>query len=582
MRKTATTIGLIGALFFVSCSTNKKLNTQQTLLNEFSDGEISYKDQFKFKSLFLEAQRLEALEEYEKCCALIEQCLTIDPASADAHYEMAQLYLIVGRTEDALFHAQKSHRLNPNNLWALELLAVLYRSSGDYLGEINSYKELIKIKPSNEEYEYLLAEAYSVSGNYKKAISTYNKIEEKIGVNKDLSIIKEKLYISMGDLNAAAGELQKLIEAFPKEVQFQLMLAELYQANNFEEKAIRIYKEILSDNKDNYPANIAMAEHFRIKQDYESGFKHLNVCFDNPEIDLAIINQILNTYFQLTISEEKYAPMFLSLLEKAIKYYPTEGAFQALLGDYYLMINEKKTAYNGYENALNLGVTEFLICYHYLLLGLELQDYDAVSKMGFKSIELHPVQPSLYLFTGIACSMNDKKREALSVLNKGLNYVVNNSALKAEFYSSLGEIYNELYEYKLSDESYEQSLLLDPNNAAVLNNYSYYLSLRSSSLEKAEKLSSRSLELAPNEASYQDTYGWILFKQGRFIESEKWIKKALEGQKKANHIIIEHYGDVLYMLDEKKKAQEYWKKAQDAGGDSEQLIQKAREGILFE
>ncbi|MCS5662926.1 MAG: hypothetical protein NZ604_01390, partial [Flavobacteriales bacterium] len=132
-----------------------------------------------------------------------------------------------------------------------------------------------------------------------------------------------------------------------------------------------------------------------------------------------------------------------------------------------------------------------------------------------------------------------------------------------------------------SDANYEKSLALIPENPIVLNNYSYYLSLRSKDLEKAERLSKQCVELSPGEPTYQDTYGWILYKSGRFVEAEKWIKKAIEGGGNSSET-LEHYGDILFQMDRKAEALKYWKKAKQVGGNSELLNKKAREGILYE
>lgn len=85
----------------------------------------------------------------------------------------------------------------------------------------------------------------------------------------------------------------------------------------------------------------------------------------------------------------------------------------------------------------------------------------------------------------------------------------------------------------------------------------------------------------PNQATYQDTYGWILYKLGRFSEAEIWLKKAIEGEEN-NAVILEHYGDVLFQLNRPKEAIEYWEKAKKAGGTSGALIQKIQEGQLYE
>ncbi len=78
-----------------------------------------------------------------------------------------------------------------------------------------------------------------------------------------------------------------------------------------------------------------------------------------------------------------------------------------------------------------------------------------------------------------------------------------------------------------SDKAYDKALAMEPDNAGTLNNYAYYLSVRNEQLEKAERMSKRSLELAPGAATYMDTYAWILFREEKYAEARIWIEKAL-------------------------------------------------------
>ena len=574
-------------LFFViiclgACSSIKTVSQKSdTQLNAYTDGDISYKNQFRFKSMFFESQRLEALEEFDKAAALMEQCLSIDPFNADAHYEMAMLYVAIERIEDALFHAKKSSELNPNNEWVTQLLSQLYQISGNIDGELNAYKDLIRKDPSNIEYLFLLATAYSKNGSYKKAIQVYNEIESKTGVSEELSVTKEYLYITMGNVDLAAAEIMKLIAAFPNEIRFLGMLAELYQANNLTEKSIAIYNDILKLEPKNSAANVALAEYYRVSNNHLKAFDYLTFCFDNDVFDLQTVFQILSSYFQMAIDEQKYLEPLLSLLDKALVNHPNEAPFHVLSGDVYFLLNDSKKAFEAYEKSLDFGVTDFLIWNRCLILGVELQEYDRVYKNGVRAIELHPIQPTLYLFTGFAASYNKEYEKAITFFNKGLNYVVNNRPLKAEFYNYLGDAYHFFGNDKKSDECYEKSLDLIPDNVVVLNNYSYYLSLREKDLEKAERMSKQCVELSPNQPSYQDTYGWVLYKLKRFNEAKEWLQKAVEGGGKSP-VVIEHYGDVLYQLNQKKEALEYWKKAKNTGGDSELLYKKVSEGVLYE
>ena len=93
----------------------------------------------------------------------------------------------------------------------------------------------------------------------------------------------------------------------------------------------------------------------------------------------------------------------------------------------------------------------------------------------------------------------------------GIEFVIDNEMLLLEFYSSLADIYHAKKEYRLSDSLYEKALEINAENVMVLNNYSYYLSLRKVNLEKAKEMSFKCNNIEIDNGTYQDTYAWILY-----------------------------------------------------------------------
>jgi Tfp pilus assembly protein PilF len=74
----------------------------------------------------------------------------------------------------------------------------------------------------------------------------------------------------------------------------------------------------------------------------------------------------------------------------------------------------------------------------------------------------------------------------------------------------------------------------------VLNNYAYYLSLRNEKLDKAEEMSKKSNEIDRDNASYNDTYGWILYGLGKYEDAKLWLEKAIANGASENAVILEH------------------------------------------
>ena len=147
----------------------------------------------------------------------------------------------------------------------------------------------------------------------------------------------------------------------------------------------------------------------------------------------------------------------------------------------------------------------------------------------------------------------------------------------------LGDSYHALNDFKSSDDFYEKALILNPKNIYVLNNYGYYLSLRSERLERAAELSLKANELEPNQSNYQDTYGWILYKQKKYEEAKEWLEKAVNGGGGGNGVILEHLGDIYFQLKKTDEAMLYWEKAKGKAGVTEFLDKKINfyDGLPF-
>ena len=185
-----------------------------------------------------------------------------------------------------------------------------------------------------------------------------------------------------------------------------------------------------------------------------------------------------------------------------------------------------------------------------------------------------PNQPSSYYFNGLAKGRQHKNKEAVEVLNAGLKLIVDDKKMEADFYSALGDAYNEMKEYIKSDESYDKALERDNKNVTVLNNYAYYLSLRGENLAKADSMSKLSNTIVPDNDSYEDTYGWILYMEKKYEEAKLRLDKAISHGGDKSSTILEHMGDVLYRLGKTENAMDYWKRAKAAGTEVTDLLDK--------
>ena len=94
-------------------------------------------------------------------------------------------------------------------------------------------------------------------------------------------------------------------------------------------------------------------------------------------------------------------------------------------------------------------------------------------------------------------------------------------ALEAECHYRAGH-------YDKAWASFDKILARNPDDWVTLNNYAYYLSEQGIELERAERMSRRTIEAEPDNANSLDTYAWILHLMGRDQEALPYMLKAVK------------------------------------------------------
>ena len=97
---------------------------------------------------------------------------------------------------------------------------------------------------------------------------------------------------------------------------------------------------------------------------------------------------------------------------------------------------------------------------------------------------------------------------------------------KSDAYTLLGDLYHLAGNDDRAFQYYDSCLVYKPDDAMVLNNYAYYLSLQQRNLDTAEQMSRRSNELEPDNPTYLDTLAWVLYQQGRYAEAKQLMDKV--------------------------------------------------------
>ncbi|HPE34003.1 MAG TPA: tetratricopeptide repeat protein [Bacteroidales bacterium] len=539
----------------------------------------------KRKELFLNASKARILGNWSEAEELYKAVLEIDPNHDASMYELARIYNMAERSGDAVSLMEKAVIINPDNEWYYLFLAELYKQTFNLEKLIETQKKLVNRFPEKIEFRMNLALSYVVAGDFKNAIATYEDIEGMVGKTEEISLQKRRLYLNSNRPKQALAEIESLVDAYPGNVRYLQILAESYLETGQEDDALEIYARIAELDPENPFIHISMADLYRRKGDEKKAIEELKLGFANPSLDLDTKIQVLLSFFSLEEFYETKIDSALDLATIIAKTHPDDIRALSIYGELLYRTKALEEALGVINQVIEKDVGAYVTWEQKLFIENEIRNAETVLATSNTMIELFPMQPLAYLFNGFANYQLQKFDIARIVLETGLKLVVDNKNLEAQFYSTLGDVYNRLGNYEKSDESYEQALRLKPDDAFVLNNYSYYLSLRGENLERAREMAALANQLSPDNSSFQDTYGWVLYQLGEYAEAEKWIKKALDTDQGKSSVILEHYGDVLYKLGRKTEAHNYWIEAgrkNKEGENSELLDEKIKTGILQE
>ena len=561
-------------LFILPAFADKKKKTENIQ-------ELDEKTRLEFDYSFMEGVRSKITGDYQAAIGWFDNCLKILPSSSVAKYEIAGILTAGEDYNGALQLAREAVAGNPDNMWYKILLANILQKKAMIEEACNVYADIIAKYPNKEEFYLIEAELYISVEKWQKAIEVFDRYEQQNGITEPVSIEKIKLYTKLDDVKKASNELLKLIRKFPDKSEYLSLLAELYFNYNQDKKGLQILDRILKAEPDNGFVHFYLADYYRSKKELKEADRHTKEALVSDKIENGykiqyILKLILNP--DTTLTSDSQLDNYMNLL---MQKYSDDLSVRALHSDFLKKDHKLAEARNELEYILSKDKNNYLIWEELLLMCNEMGDTTCMYRHGIEAIKYFPEQPLTYALSGIALMMQKQFAEALPLFEKGVELTDDKPELRSQFYSYLADCYYNLDSVERAFKMFDEVLKINPNDILVLNNYAYYLSLRNERLALAEKMSSQAVAMESDNATYLDTYAWVLYKRGEYSQARYYIKLAIEKDKDPSGVLYEHYGDILYRSGEHQEALKMWKKAAEMGGGvSEELNDKIQSGKL--
>ena len=566
---------LVAVWTLVSCGTVK--STREKPAVALAQSSLTPEQQRKYDYFFLEAMRLKEKKAYASAFGLLQHCLDIHPNAASALYEVSQYYMFLRQVPQGQEALEKAVANAPDNYWYSQGLASLYQQQNELDKAVTLLEQMVVRFPAKQDPLFNLLDLYGRQEKYDEVISTLNRLEKRMGKNEQLSMEKFRIYLQMKDDKKAFQEIESLVQEYPMDMRYQVILGDVYLQNGKKQEAYDVYQKVLAAEPDNPMAIFSMASYYKQTGQEELYQQQLDTLLLNkkvtPDTKVGVMRQMIVENEQA----DKDSTQIIALFDRIMKQEQDDPQIPMLYAQYLLSKNMEAESVPVLEQVVDLDPTNNAARMMLIGAAVKKEDYKQIIKVCEPGIEATPDALEFYYYLAVAYNQAEKPDSVISICKRALEHKTadGKKEIVSEFYSILGDMYHTQKQMKEAYAAYDSALVYNPSNIGALNNYAYYLSVERRDLDKAEEMSYKTVKAEPNNATYLDTYAWILFEKGNYAEARIYIDNAMksEGGDKSD-VIVEHCGDIYYMTGDVDGALTYWKKALEMGSESKTLKQK--------
>lgn len=560
-------------LAVVGCGTSKK--------SARSHGELPPRqplttaEQLLFNELFHESLISWERKEYDANKELLERALSIDSTAAEALWMLGRVQFVSAtyddslQREEAIRNVRKAAYYCPNDVDIQQTLAIMLESVGYTEEALACYERVVEINPLKSR-QLILAESYLRSEKYQEALGVYNRLERQGGLTDDVIQGKVVAYSELGDSLRLFSFLDTLICEHPNEYEYQVGKGAFYMQNyNRPDLALAIFNDVLKQSPTNERAQYALWDYYLKHSDYDRLFETTKMIVCNDHIEEPERAELLSNYFRVCGMLDSTRIYSVREFLDTLTY--SENATGDISSLHTWLLHSFGASPDSIITAVqttlmlqpeNSGVRRLGVYY-----SMKTEDTEGLLQLSKDGRYYDPYTIEYYIL-GARFELweNGDTDEALAILESGTPYYMKSEddTLASDIYIMMGDLYH--MQDKLAEcyAAYDSALALVPDNAGVLNNYAYFLSLENRDLDRAQTMAHKANELEPNNATYLDTYAWVLYQAGQYTQARIYIDRALEvmTEEEQSATYYQHAGDIYWKLGEKTKARKFWKQAE--------------------
>ena len=550
-------------------------------LHLFTLSPLSAQTAQEYDQFFLEAMVQREKGNHDVAFDLLRHCRDLNPEAPEVYFFLGQYYAALKQPEESMACVEKAAELDPGNMTYMETLAQAYISRQDYASAIPVIEGIYERDKGQEEMLEMLFQLYQQVEDYDSAIRVLEQMEVNDGKSERLSVAKTALYNRLGKKKEAIAEMAELARQYPNDLNYKAMYGETLIMNDQKKKGLAVYEEVLREDPENIRVLLSLRTYYLAED---------QLAMADSLTERVLLGSHASTEEKIRLMRQEIAASeavdgdstgVLELFQKMLAL-PQPDVDIALLCASYM--NAKKMPTDQItpvlEQAVSLSPDYAPARMQLVAYAWEADEMDRVIALCQEARQYNPDEMLFYYYQGIAYYKRDSLDSALSAFQNGIGVINNDSdpAIVSDFYAVMGDILHQKGLVLEAFAAYDSCLVWKDDNISCLNNYAYFLSERGERLNQAEEMSYKTVKAEPKNATYLDTYAWVLFMQERYAEAKVYIDQALQhmDEDQQNAVIIEHAGDIYAQNKDIDRALAFWQDASEKQPDNTLLARKIK------
>lgn len=396
----------------------------------------------EFQSTFFEAIKQKGIENYDKAINLLEKCNAEQPNNVAVNFELGKNYYELDKLQLAENALQKANSLKPNNQWILETLYHLYRSQKNTPKVIETLESLNQVHP---KYANTLIEFYYKNQQHDNALVLLDKLDAK-GTNRSREQLRHRIYLHGRKFTEQTKYIGKKVSSKTATETDFVKLIYAYSKLKNQQKSFNTAKLFSKTYPASDISHLSLYKFYMDENTIDKAVVSMNRVLKSHSLNNSDKSRVLNDFFNFTKKNTSYLPQ----LEKATELYPDVSIMSKMALLYTTTNNEKATEYVSSITKNNATSFDDL-----KLLGtvfLQENRIEDALKNSEKALSLFPAQPIFYLQQAKAQNKNNQAKEAIESLEFGLDYLIDNPTMEADFYTEMAKGYEILKDKKKQDK----------------------------------------------------------------------------------------------------------------------------------